>query len=1667
MESRLLSIKSFRRFYARTNENSEQRNDIQLEEYPNDKNINPSTTSTDATNSFLSVESLSTLFEIPDAILKKPSKVLLFRIEIELPSDQLTSTELEEITQKCLKNSVVLLISSKHCKDFTIIWKSREISHFLTLKLYNQCKFLNDLRLFEFVAKFLTNSLKHGHLGLHNAVIVDQTSAMFELHLLADHRNYNLLLIAAELGDIFNVNLFLDGGFNTESYDTNAQTLAYENQHFSILFSLLKSNLVYPQKINIQECPADIKSFYEISFCLHEAIKLKHSQKILEILNQNTEIRHFYDLSNNSAPAVALKYKRWDMYSLLVSKNIMLGPHEKFSEIKRKMKDSELEEIREIHFKESKFLPDNHMHVLLSNSRLAPGTTQHTKKYEIIQKAFEILNQNPLIQIILMVVAVSRNFRIVFDFDQYSIEHIDPTADASSKGIFYSFGRIYIAAKQLTNPNTMFDALGTLAHELCHYAMNLVYNNMARPYLSNDDETEKELDEISRGCEENQHKEEIIKWVYECYQVNMQHAELIVRVPHIVMKYFEQTEKFEETRQNFCKLFKIYEEKIVEQLKKALPEIEAKVEIENQSNRKKIRKLTLISIFVGLLAIIGIVSGIIIGLVLHTPTYKFNELTFDQKMTVYNAQIKYKNVNLIMSDLFPQNSTVYEQLTSEHILKMLNGNLMDFADPHLLYLAEHVTHKWENLTEKLRKVILNSIFIFQNEALEFKDLHDINTKVFNYLTSKQIVDILDGIQLVVHNMIQFDTKFYEDRKFWNEYIREIYFHFMNRVQSKRYYSCPFYNNTGYNKTFETFHDEFLSQNFSVQLSKIKKLKFEVRNDKCANLEFKINSATKPYNVTDTLVSHKTLQMSFIDIFNLTNFARFFILSAEAGTGKTVTFKHLTMKIKNIFPTRWVSYIDLKDYKHLYKGIKTMEDIKIMFMTIFKLYSSNEFEKKIFEIFFESKNLTLFWDGFDEISPEFSDDMMNILTLLKEFGIIQFVCTRPLYSDQLVATFSVHSYTLMSFDENEQDNFIIKVLDSENAQVKDKSIYLAKVKKIFTANQLNKGFETPLMLHMITHLISKNVEIFENENLFEIYQKFTDEKFEVWKNKSEFAIKFYNTLIKTGFNLYKLHQAYALRSELPNSYEKFGYFNSLKLKVMRQKIPEELTKDEISRIGILYINDKKTFNFAHRTFAEFFISQYFIENIHDVSDEPTNAELEQRLVVFRYSLGNFGMRIFLKQYLKTEKAKRSSPFSSQLLRIFNSRFKYYFNNFVGYYDEFALILNFFEKDPKLLKSLLLIDQDETLYTSLFNYVHIKNFMPHKLKIKDFVVPYLTKIEYDKFINGNDQKGVILFGSYCLYKKRFRNNVTHDKYILDDKLMQNDDAFYVLKTIVESLNSNEIQSFLKSGVIFNKIVNRNYDIFNDTMWNFIDENLKLFDEKQILLEMLENSKLSEVFGANTNIFKNSQKFFMEKFSRIFRTDEIYEVFVEYNVLYYLIANPNDFQLYWTFFTNRTTLEQQKTMLTRSRACAFEFCDPYPILFEAFMEYQDFVYIPSIYDQYFLKAQLQKFVISQKNEFLLYLTFTCDKTKLLYFAKFLQNTFIGQEKKLNSFLLQNIEPINQNVFEMTSKYNFANEQNLAVLTNLLNNSIDDNIPQFQELDLCTRQNHFFSIMHLKRQN
>jgi len=844
-----------------------------------------------------------------------------------------------------------------------------------------------------------------------------------DINILADSHDYNLLLIAAEQGDPDIVKILLQLGMISDLLHIDAQTLAWDKHNHDVLLELLKANLTYPNSFDIKKCSAELKEFYKHSDDLHKAIKANNQEETKAILNRNLDLKYYYNSSNDSALKTAIDAKSPDIYDILLEHKIRFAPHEDAEELYSDLEQQMKRTLREIHNKYTQVSDEKHLNILLANSFVSHDDENAQKKVEHIQRAFRILNANVFIRIILMIVAASKKFKIIFDFNRDSVNVADPTVESNTQGLFYLSGRIYIGAKQLLDKSTEHEAFGVLAHELCHFAMNVVYGNEANPYTANDNQTMQEFEQVSKKCREKSVEDKIVDLVYTHYPEERYHAELIVRVVHMLAFYYNQPEKLKDLRGFFGGLFNFYETKTVPEMKAAHPKIEEKVELEIKKKDKKISNLRiLLFISIGL----GIVIACFASLYFYKPVYKFSELSDREKETVQNGLVKYKNVNVKLNELFPGNSDIFEHLTSDHISLMLHDKVLNFHDPQFRYLEEQIVLKWENLAEKLKEKFLDSDLNFEGEIVKFKNLINLYPKSFNALTSKQLISVLSGIKIKAGKKFVSEIKFYIERKFILEDAKLIIFEYAYGHEYVDNYEtrAEHVENRTKNKNFQEFADELLKKDFD-EISQL----FD---------KTKQNSFLKTLNFNLIYESLNFMHKDSNEIIEQSDKEKILILSSEYGAGKTVTFEQLSMEIKAKFPTRWVSYIDLPKHTKYYKTNGTAENL---LKDILELNSEkNNFEVRIFEESFKSGNLVLIWNAFDEISPTYSDlaelRLELFYALIKSYGDVPQITTDFMTSYLQMRPHVPQKFnpTISKLLRTKFKNFFMRMLDTNYPKV---------------------------------------------------------------------------------------------------------------------------------------------------------------------------------------------------------------------------------------------------------------------------------------------------------------------------------------------------------------------------------------------------------------------------------------------------------------------------------------------------------------------------------------------------------------------------------------------------------------------------------------------------------
>ncbi|KAL7050247.1 hypothetical protein ACKWTF_004010 [Chironomus riparius] len=657
-------------------------------------------------NNFQTVMILLSLNEIEVEIQNNES-VLVIRIRIENAFSAFDKVNLEKLSSRFVEKSVVIFLSSKRNNDFVIYWKSKDIKKFLFLDFYSyeesSCKNEN---IFNFIVNFLAKSLSKGRLGLCKNWKLYSNGYVIGPDLIDNSSDHNLLMMAADAGNPEIVEYFLNFGFKpTADNGISAQDLAWKKRHSEVLLVLIRANLPYPKGIDVNQLSKNFKIFYDKTLKLHAAIINKNEEKVKELLKSNDRLEFYFDLSNKSAANVAIESKAFDIYEILLMNEIYLAPHECQQGVFDKLIYPEQEVIRQIHKKHSKELVDQHIHMLMQNSSIAHDVTGIHEKRQLVAETYKYLSRDPQLNIILKVVASKKNFKIIFDFNRDAVNITDPTSSDSTLGVFYFEGTIYIGAKQLLDESRKHIAIGTLAHELCHYAVYLVYSNQSKPYTNKDKKTMQEFDQIVQKCKAIIGKEKVIDVVFKKYQASQHHCELIVRPAHLTAMYLHQPQKLKGAQNHFPELFEFFE-RIIEFMKKYLENIE------NCHRTQKPRKCLNIFKFLSLVSLILIVFKIpilkmqfekvlidfISPQILNTTT---DIISFNSNLSTsykYNDElVKLKTNN------WNENSLKFYQKSAIVALNLINAPKLSIMRSASLNSAEYEAILKKNIVYKSKK----------------------------------------------------------------------------------------------------------------------------------------------------------------------------------------------------------------------------------------------------------------------------------------------------------------------------------------------------------------------------------------------------------------------------------------------------------------------------------------------------------------------------------------------------------------------------------------------------------------------------------------------------------------------------------------------------------------------------------------------------------------------------------------------------------------------------------------------------------------------------------------------------------------------------------------------------------------------------------------------------
>jgi len=360
--------------------------------------------------------------------------------------------------------------------------------------------------------------------------------------------------------------------------------------------------------------------------------------------------------------------------------------------------------------------------------------------------------------------------------------------------------------------------------------------------------------------------------------------------------------------------------------------------------------------------------------------------------------------------------------------------------------------------------------------------------------------------------------------------------------------------------------------------------------------------------------------------------RVMLISGTAGMGKSTVLTHLSKQIKQNFPAKWVVRIDLNDHTDALKALKQEHiDKKRAIDCISEKVLNLEpgLEVELFKLCCEQKQklrIVIMLDGFDEISPDYKETVIDLLQALRQTAVEQlWVTTRPHLRAELEDKLQQLSYTLEPFTEEDQVEFLKKLWgqkgwfpeldDEEQEQVETKLQTYAKelIKITKSVNDKEAEFTgNPLQTRLLAGAFDEEIRPYFqsvesapsltiNLNLLGLYERFIDRKYDVYlgekiknttdrvttKKKKELLLDFVR----------EDHQLLALEMLLNEE------------QVTLLQINNQLTfsAEELTRIGIVQIKFESKLQFIHLTFAEYYVADYLVNRLTEGNNTSQQVE----------------------------------------------------------------------------------------------------------------------------------------------------------------------------------------------------------------------------------------------------------------------------------------------------------------------------------------------------------------------------------------------------------------------------------------------------------------------------
>ncbi|XP_038122738.1 uncharacterized protein LOC6050810 isoform X2 [Culex quinquefasciatus] len=403
-----------------------------------------------------------------------------------------------------------------------------------------------------------------------------------------------------------------------------------------------------------------------------------------------------------------------------------------------------------------------------------------------------------------------------------------------------------------------------------------------------------------------------------------------------------------------------------------------------------------------------------------------------------------------------------------------------------------------------------------------------------------------------------------------------------------------------------------------------------------------------------------------------------IVAAEPGMGKSTLLSGLAMAVKKKSPATWIVRINLCEYSKLFyqwKQAKTTIDVDLAMNFLIKSacreenISSESFETKLFRWYCEQQKIYLLIDEFDDVSPDYTDIVLQLLIIYKyNFTTKLWVTTRKEKSQEVLEkSLRVDSYSLNPFTLEDSKCFLRKFWGKAFNSINDNQLYDNYIEQLFSV--LSQYAETgqsdlvgiPFQTKMIALLYQPSFdEYFMSDNscinsrclnLNDLYKSFVRYKFEVVlmeeKNKIVPSRPMVIKHIEHYFKIFwERHQRAAF----------YALVNRKSIEGIFKESDMDFLQDEcyFEQVGIISRVVDGMPIFVNQSFADFFAAQYIWEKYCYLQDEGFEKFVDNILI----NVVIKGGKVRIAEYLRgcriddcANIAMKASVLMKNLLNVF--------------------------------------------------------------------------------------------------------------------------------------------------------------------------------------------------------------------------------------------------------------------------------------------------------------------------------------------------------------------------------------------------------------------------------